>query len=189
MEQQVVEPNFQKAPKARARDSGGHDHSHTPTNQPTQIDGPLSLIAPSLSFLVHFPKHLLQIKLERENAKKTRSPWPTLASATLDLRRFFEEMEAQQGEVVTAFELALVVPKRDAPLACDGDTRDCVEFLVQQLRNAGLVVERVQGLSEEFLKVVLSLSLFLFFLFARPLVLGAAFLCSNAGLRKCCLIV
>lgn len=79
-------------------------------------------------------------------------------------------MEAQQGEVVTAFELALVVPKRDAPApAGDGDgdsdsddnsmARDCVEFLVQQLRNAGLVVERVQGLSEEFLKVVLSLSL------------------------------
>lgn len=35
---------FQKAPKARAGDSGGHDHSHTPTNQPTEIDGlaPLS---------------------------------------------------------------------------------------------------------------------------------------------------
>lgn len=73
-------------------------------------------------------------------------------------------MEAEQGEVVTAFELALVVPKRDAP-SPDGDcddnsmARDCVEFLVQQLRNAGLAVERVQGLSEEFLKVVLSLSL------------------------------
>lgn len=99
-------------------------------------------------------------------------------------------MEAQQGEAVTAFELALVVPTRDAPApAGDGDSddnstaRDCVEFLVQQLRNAGLVVERVQGLSEEFLKVVLVFSLslslslfFFFFLFIRLLVLGAAFL-------------
>lgn len=79
-------------------------------------------------------------------------------------------MEAQQGEVVAAFELALVVPKRDAPPAGDGNgegsSRDCVEFLVQQLRNAGLVVERVQGLSEEFLKVVLSLSLSLFYCFS-----------------------
>lgn len=49
------------------------------------------------------------------------------------------------------FEVAIVVPKRREK---EGDeSRDCVEFLVQELKKAGLIVERVCGISDEFIKL------------------------------------
>ncbi|KAG1346397.1 anoctamin-like protein [Cocos nucifera] len=49
------------------------------------------------------------------------------------------------------FEVAIVVPKKREK---EGDeNRDCVEFLVQELKTAGLIVERVCGLSDEFIKL------------------------------------
>ncbi|XP_074584519.1 LOW QUALITY PROTEIN: anoctamin-like protein Os01g0706700 [Curcuma longa] len=52
------------------------------------------------------------------------------------------------GGEETGFEVAIVVPKnRDK----EGD--DCVEFLVGELKTAGLIVERVRGLSDEFIKL------------------------------------
>ncbi|XP_020265246.1 anoctamin-like protein Os01g0706700 isoform X1 [Asparagus officinalis] len=58
------------------------------------------------------------------------------------------------GEESSAFEVAIVVLKRRGK---DGDggggARDGVEFLVKELERAGLVVERVNGVSGEFLKL------------------------------------
>uniref|UniRef100_A0A7N0VI89 Anoctamin transmembrane domain-containing protein n=1 Tax=Kalanchoe fedtschenkoi TaxID=63787 RepID=A0A7N0VI89_KALFE len=54
------------------------------------------------------------------------------------------------GEEVD-FEIGIVVPKKssnDEDLSVDG-----VEVLVEELRKAGLVIERVQGLSDEFIKL------------------------------------
>lgn len=57
-------------------------------------------------------------------------------------------------EDVTTFELAIVVPKREEK---DENPRDdCVECFVGELKKAGLIVERVQGISDEFIKVCLS---------------------------------
>ncbi|XP_039116444.1 anoctamin-like protein Os01g0706700 [Dioscorea cayenensis subsp. rotundata] len=51
----------------------------------------------------------------------------------------------------TGFEVAIVVPKkRDKE---KDENCDCVEFLVDELTKAGLIVERVNGISDEFLKL------------------------------------
>lgn len=59
------------------------------------------------------------------------------------------------GGEVTGFEVAIVVTKnRDK----EGD--DCVEFLVWEFKTAGLIVERVRGISDEFIKAYFFLSFF-----------------------------
>ncbi|XP_010911891.1 anoctamin-like protein Os01g0706700 isoform X2 [Elaeis guineensis] len=58
-------------------------------------------------------------------------------------------MNGREEEPV--FEVAIVVPKKREK---EGDeNRDCVEFLVQELKTAGLIVERVCGISDEFIKL------------------------------------
>ncbi|XP_018679019.2 anoctamin-like protein Os01g0706700 isoform X1 [Musa acuminata AAA Group] len=52
---------------------------------------------------------------------------------------------------VTGFEMAIVVPKKREKER--DDTADCVEFLVRELKRAGLIVERVFGISDEFIKL------------------------------------
>ncbi|KAJ8493050.1 hypothetical protein OPV22_014771 [Ensete ventricosum] len=52
---------------------------------------------------------------------------------------------------VTGFEVAIVVPKKREKER--DDTADCVEFLVRELERAGLIVERVHGISDEFIKL------------------------------------
>ena len=56
----------------------------------------------------------------------------------------------KHGEL-TAFELAIVVPKREEKDECSKD--DCVERLVGVLEKAGMIIERVEGISDEFIKV------------------------------------
>ncbi|KAL5975562.1 hypothetical protein ACLOJK_019886 [Asimina triloba] len=59
------------------------------------------------------------------------------------------------GNAATDFEVALVVPKK---CLRDKDSgRDCIDFLVSELQKAGLIVERVAGLSDEFLKLAATL--------------------------------
>ncbi|CAA7402873.1 unnamed protein product [Spirodela intermedia] len=54
-------------------------------------------------------------------------------------------------EEVTTFELAIVVPKREEK---DENPRDdCVECFVRELMKVGLIVEIVQGISDEFIKL------------------------------------
>ncbi|XP_022723977.1 anoctamin-like protein At1g73020 [Durio zibethinus] len=55
------------------------------------------------------------------------------------------------GEDQIVYEIAVVVPKRNVKE--DNDGFDCVEVLVNEFRNVGLVVERVLGLSDEFIKL------------------------------------
>ncbi|MQM18161.1 hypothetical protein Taro_051148, partial [Colocasia esculenta] len=61
------------------------------------------------------------------------------------------EMTMDGHEEVTSFELAIVVPRTKET---EGYGRsDAVEFLVGQLQKVGLIVERVQGISDEFIKM------------------------------------
>ncbi|XVF74450.1 hypothetical protein PTKIN_Ptkin13bG0111300 [Pterospermum kingtungense] len=55
------------------------------------------------------------------------------------------------GDEQIVYEIAVVVPKRN--LKEENEGCDCVEVLVNELRDVGLVVERVLGLSEEFIKL------------------------------------
>ncbi|KAG6516785.1 hypothetical protein ZIOFF_027265 [Zingiber officinale] len=57
------------------------------------------------------------------------------------------------GGEETGFEVAIVVPKN-----CGKERDDCVEFLVWELKTAGLIVERVRGISDEFIKAYFFLS-------------------------------
>ncbi|XP_042385675.1 anoctamin-like protein Os01g0706700 [Zingiber officinale] len=52
------------------------------------------------------------------------------------------------GGEETGFEVAIVVAKN-----CGKERDDCVEFLVWELKTAGLIVERVRGISDEFIKL------------------------------------
>lgn len=61
-----------------------------------------------------------------------------------------QEMNAVEEEQ-TAFEIGVVVPKRNVKE--EDKTSDCVEVLVEEFRNLGLVVERVHGVVDEFIKV------------------------------------
>ncbi|MBA0748936.1 hypothetical protein Gogos_002910 [Gossypium gossypioides] len=54
-------------------------------------------------------------------------------------------------EDLIVYEIALVVPKRN--LNEENKGYDCVEVLVNEFRNVGLIVERVLGLSDEFIKL------------------------------------
>lgn len=53
----------------------------------------------------------------------------------------------------TGYEIGVVVPKRSLNEGYKGC--DCVELLVSEFRKAGLIVERANGLSDEFIKVSL----------------------------------
>lgn len=57
------------------------------------------------------------------------------------------------GEEISAFEVAIVVPKKREEMDGGDGGLNCVEFLVKELERAGLVVERVSGISDEFIKV------------------------------------
>lgn len=54
-------------------------------------------------------------------------------------------------EDLIVYEIAVVVPKRN--LNEENKGYDCVEVLVNEFRNVGLIVERVLGLSDEFIKL------------------------------------
>ncbi|XP_041016007.1 anoctamin-like protein At1g73020 isoform X3 [Juglans microcarpa x Juglans regia] len=54
-------------------------------------------------------------------------------------------------EEQTAFEIGVVVPKRSANE--ENEDCDCVGVLVDEFRKAGLIVERVQGIADEFIKL------------------------------------
>ncbi|KAF8400964.1 hypothetical protein HHK36_014267 [Tetracentron sinense] len=57
----------------------------------------------------------------------------------------------ENGEEQTGFEIAVVVPKR---IMKEGDEScDCIEILVLEFKKVGLIVERVIGLADEFLKL------------------------------------
>ncbi|TXG68673.1 hypothetical protein EZV62_003608 [Acer yangbiense] len=55
------------------------------------------------------------------------------------------------GEEQIVFEIGVVVPKSNVKE--EKETCDCVETLVDELRRVGLIVQRVSGLSDEFLKL------------------------------------
>lgn len=56
-------------------------------------------------------------------------------------------------EEQTAFEIGVVVPKRNVKAEEDEEACDCVEVLVNEFRKVGLVVERVPGVVDEFIKL------------------------------------
>lgn len=60
------------------------------------------------------------------------------------------EMNGHEEEE-TAFEIGVVVPKRN--LKDENEGWDCVEVLVDEFRKVGLIVERVQGIADEFIKL------------------------------------
>ncbi|OMO70883.1 Anoctamin/TMEM 16 [Corchorus capsularis] len=60
-------------------------------------------------------------------------------------------MNAVKEEEEIVYEVAVVVPKRN--LKEENGEYDCVEVLVNEFRNVGLVVDRVLGLSDEFIKL------------------------------------
>lgn len=62
----------------------------------------------------------------------------------LEKQTLFEEEQP-------AFEIGLVIPKRDEKKEIDNE--DCVDVLAAEFRKMGLIVERVVGLQNEFLKL------------------------------------
>lgn len=52
-----------------------------------------------------------------------------------------------------AFEIGVVVPKSSGNNKDEDETIDCVEVLVDEFRKAGLIVDRVVGLQNEFIRV------------------------------------
>lgn len=63
------------------------------------------------------------------------------------------EMSEHDREEGCVFEIAVVVPKWGENKGDKSDGADCVEVLVNELRKKGLIVERVVGLQNEFIKV------------------------------------
>lgn len=57
-------------------------------------------------------------------------------------------------EEQTAFEIAVVVPKRNVEE--ENEDCNCWEVLVDEFTKVGLIVERVQGVADEFIKVLSS---------------------------------
>ncbi|OVA11742.1 Anoctamin/TMEM 16 [Macleaya cordata] len=55
------------------------------------------------------------------------------------------------GEEQTGFEIGVVVPKKDSKEG--NESSDCVDVLVSEMKKVGLIVERVLGLADEFIKV------------------------------------
>lgn len=65
----------------------------------------------------------------------------------------------ERDEEGCVFEIAVVVPKLGESKGDERDEAHCVDVLVDELRAKGLIVERVVGLQNEFIKVNSSLSL------------------------------
>ncbi|KAI3850756.1 hypothetical protein MKW98_030816 [Papaver atlanticum] len=57
------------------------------------------------------------------------------------------------GEEQTGFEIGIVVPKKNLKEERVDYEEDCVDVLVSEMKKVGLIVERVVGLAEEFIKV------------------------------------
>ncbi|GAV80270.1 Anoctamin domain-containing protein [Cephalotus follicularis] len=62
------------------------------------------------------------------------------------------------GEDQLVFEIALVVPKRKLKEGDDEDS-DCVKVLIDELKKEGLVVDKVLGVTDEFIKVAAPLEI------------------------------
>ncbi|KAK4481997.1 hypothetical protein RD792_012913 [Penstemon davidsonii] len=64
-------------------------------------------------------------------------------------------MSGHEGDEGVVFEIAVVVPKlgENKGDCVQSDEADCVEVLVDELRRTGLIVERIVGLQNEFLKL------------------------------------
>ena len=67
--------------------------------------------------------------------------------------RFGLEMKELEEEEQPAFEIGVVVPKKN--VKAEDSSSDCVEVLVHQFRKLGFLVERVIGVADEFIKVLL----------------------------------
>ncbi|KAJ9568403.1 hypothetical protein OSB04_004369 [Centaurea solstitialis] len=61
-------------------------------------------------------------------------------------------MEATE-EVQRTFEIGVVVPKRIRDQVGEGYGHDCVEVLVDEFHKVGLIIDRVAGLHDEFIKL------------------------------------
>lgn len=61
-------------------------------------------------------------------------------------------MEVTNEEQIP-FEMGVVVPKKIVDQIGEGYGYDCVELLVSEFHKIGLIVDRVTGLHDEFLKV------------------------------------
>ncbi|KAI3956953.1 hypothetical protein MKX01_000987 [Papaver californicum] len=58
------------------------------------------------------------------------------------------------GDEQTGFEIGIVVPKKNLKEErVDDDDEDCADVLVSEMKKVGLIVQRVVGLAEEFIKV------------------------------------
>ncbi|RZC49884.1 hypothetical protein C5167_018316 [Papaver somniferum] len=57
------------------------------------------------------------------------------------------------GEEQTGFEIGIVVAKKNLKEERVDYEEDCVDVLVSEMKKVGLIVERVVGLAEEFIKV------------------------------------
>lgn len=58
----------------------------------------------------------------------------------------------EREEEQPAFEIAVVVPKR-SNVKEEDESSECVEVLVHDFQNVGLLVERVLGVADQFIKV------------------------------------
>ncbi|KAI3951207.1 hypothetical protein MKW92_052935, partial [Papaver armeniacum] len=56
------------------------------------------------------------------------------------------------GEEQTGFEIGIVVSKKNLKEERVDYEEDCVDVLVSEMKKVGLIVERVVGLAEEFIK-------------------------------------
>ncbi|PHU24544.1 hypothetical protein BC332_09651 [Capsicum chinense] len=61
-------------------------------------------------------------------------------------------MNGAEGQLETAFEIGVVVPKSSGNCKDGDEDTDCVEVLVEEFRKAGLIVDRVVGLQNEFIR-------------------------------------
>ena len=61
-------------------------------------------------------------------------------------------------EEQSSFKIGVVVPKRNVK-AEEGE--DCLEVLVNEFRNVGLIVQTVSGVVDDFIKVLVHFDLFL----------------------------
>lgn len=61
--------------------------------------------------------------------------------------------ENEREEQGCVFEIAVVVPKWGENKGDEREEANCVDVLVDELRRKGLIVQRVVGLQNEFIKV------------------------------------
>lgn len=70
-----------------------------------------------------------------------------------------ENEREEEGHV---FEIAVVVPKRGESSGDEREEGNCVDVLVDELKRNGLIVQRVVGLQNEFIKVNSNFNLVIF---------------------------